>query len=124
MHNTIAHHPLTNTYLIPKEWLAHSWVTPHSLYCGMISYSKEHPFDQLRSVLLATLPSSFLCTSSMAEHGVLQSPLFRVSTTFILILNPEHSTDQLKQGQLDSSKEQPASGKKYIFLPVKAQATP
>lgn len=33
MHYTIAdHNPLTDTHPIPKEGLAHSWVTPHILY--------------------------------------------------------------------------------------------
>lgn len=98
MHYTISdHNPLTDTHPIPKEGLAHSWVTPHTLYSGMIFYSKE-----LLTSLAPSKTPSFLCTSS--EHGILQSPLFRVSTTehqcvtnVILILSPEHSTDQLEE---------------------------
>lgn len=147
MHDIIAHNPLTNTYLIPKEWSACFWVTPHTLYPGMMFYSKEHPFDQFGSAILAILPPSFLCTSSLAENGTLQSLLFRVSTTVeqpthqcvinvIFTLNPEHSIDQvlrrtlilshLKQGQLGRLLWQGTTSfrEKIHFPTVKAQASP
>ena len=74
MHSAIAHHLLTDAHPIPEQ-RSHppDQLTPVDIL-SMTSYGMEYPFGQLGSAVLAVLPPSFLCTSSLAERGRLKSP--------------------------------------------------
>lgn len=59
MHNTFAHHLLTDALIV---LLANS---PTVYILGMMLYGMKYPFSQFRSRVLAMLSPSFLCTCSL-----------------------------------------------------------
>lgn len=70
MHNTIAHHWLTEAKPHSLNWLSSPFIQLTQLYIlGMVFYGVKYPFVQFRSPVPAMQPSSlFLSTSSLAEH--------------------------------------------------------
>ena len=61
MHNTIAHHLLTDAQPVTKEGLCRPRQLPPVLF-SMMSYGMGHPFGQFGPAVLALPPLSFLCT--------------------------------------------------------------
>lgn len=59
MHNPIAHYLLSDAQLIPEHQSAPFQVAPPTHTLGMTFYGTEYLFDQIRSAVLAVLPSSF-----------------------------------------------------------------
>lgn len=70
MHNTIAHHPLTDAQLIPWQQLVPPGQIPPVYTLNMTFSVMQYPCGQFLSAILAVLPPSFLF-SSLAEHGKL-----------------------------------------------------
>ncbi|KAJ7397098.1 hypothetical protein BTVI_138682 [Pitangus sulphuratus] len=68
MHNTVAHHPLTNDQSIPKQQPPPPGQLPPVCTLNMTFYGMEYPFDQFSSPGLALLPTSFSHISSLTEH--------------------------------------------------------
>lgn len=81
MHNTTAHHSLTDAQPIPKQWSAALGQLPPVYLLSMMFCDVEYPSGQLGSALPALLPPGFLCTCLLAEHGKLKKPSFRVRTS-------------------------------------------
>lgn len=71
MHNAIVHHLLTNAQPIPQQWSAAPSQLPPVYAWDIMCCGLEYPFGQFRSAVLAMLPRSFLCLSSLAENGTL-----------------------------------------------------
>lgn len=93
--------------------VSNSWTTSPVNALTMMLHGMEYPFGKFGSAVLTGLPTSFLCTSSLPEHGKLKNPGFRVSTaqqqpkyqcvtSIILILNPKHSTVPATKKKINS----------------------
>ena len=65
MHNTVAHHSLTDAQLVPKQRSAPPNQFPPVYILGIMSYGMEYSFGQFGSAVLAVSPPSFLCPSSL-----------------------------------------------------------
>lgn len=81
-------------------------------------YGVKYTVGQFGSGVLAMLPSSFLCSSSLVECGKLGSPGFKVSTaqqqlnhqsvtTIILTMYPKHSTASATRKKINSIPSKP-----------------
>lgn len=73
-HNTVAHHPPANDLPVPKQQLVAPSQFPTAFILAMMFLGMECPSGQFPSAVLAMLPSNFLCTSLVADHGKLSSP--------------------------------------------------
>lgn len=73
MHNTIAHHPLTDDAHHPVHPLT-AIATPSQLspVYSMSFYCVEYPFGQCRPTVLAVLSFSFLYTCSLTEQDTVE----------------------------------------------------
>lgn len=69
MHNTVIHHFLTDAQPIPEQQPTAPGQLSSVCMLNMTFHGVEYPFVQFRSSVLAMLPPSFLCISSLVEHG-------------------------------------------------------
>lgn len=74
MHNTISHHPLTDSWSIPEQQLESPGQFPPVYILGVMLYGSKYLFHQFRLAVLAVFPPGFWCPYSFTEHGKLKRP--------------------------------------------------
>lgn len=72
MHNTVIHLLLTDAQPISGRQSTAPGQLPPVYMLSMTFYGVEYPFGQFRLAVLAKLPPSLLCISTLAEHGKLK----------------------------------------------------
>lgn len=113
MHNTDAHHLLTNPghlgQLDPNSVLETAGQLLLVNTLRMVYNVVEYLYGQFRLAALDVFPPKFLYTCSLAEHRKLQSPWLGVSTaeqqcviSVILILNTKHRTVPATREKINS----------------------
>lgn len=72
MQNVIGHHLLTDAQAVTEQGLAPPCQFPPVHMLNMMFDGMEYPLEPFESAFLTVLPLTFLCMSSLAEHGKLK----------------------------------------------------